>query len=75
MNLEKLSSVFSRVFFFVSILLLGLAVLEKLVNVSGYTIVRMYEPQRLLEIAATMMVFVIALLLRQIRENVRGGAH
>lgn len=75
MNLEKLSSVFSRVFFFVSILLLGLAVVEKLVNVSGYTIVRMYEPQRLLEIAATMMVFVIALLLRQIRENVRGGAH
>jgi len=75
MNLEKLSSVFSRVFFFVSILLLGLAVLEKLVNVSGYTIVRMYEPQRLLEIAATMMVFVIALLLRQIRESVRGGAH
>ncbi|MBE0567657.1 MAG: hypothetical protein IH621_17000 [Krumholzibacteria bacterium] len=75
MNLEKLSSVFSRVFFLVSILLLALAVLEKLVNVSGYTIVRIYEPQRLLEIAATMMVFVIALLLRQIRESVRGGAH
>ncbi len=74
MNLDKLSSVFSRVFFLVAILLLGLAVIEKIVNMSGYTIMRVYDPQRLLELAATMMVFVIALLLRQIREGVKTPA-
>jgi len=55
---------------------LTLAVLEKIVNANGYTIMRSYEPSRLLELAATMMVFVIALVLRQIREAVlgRGGS-
>jgi len=76
MNLDKMSSLFSRALFLVAMLLLTLAVLEKIVNANGYTIMRSYEPSRLLELAATMMVFVIALVLRQIREAVigRGGS-
>ncbi len=68
MKPDKYASLFSRVFFGVSMLLLVVAVLEKVVNLAGYTLTRSYQPQRLLELAATMMVFVIALLLRQVRE-------
>lgn len=71
MNSEKLSSVFSRVMFLAAIALLALAVFEKIVNMSGYTVIKAYDPSRLLELAATMIVFVIALLLRQIRDGVR----
>ena len=75
MNLDKMSSLLSRALFVVAMLLLFLAVVEKIVNAAGYTIMQSYEPSRLLELAATMMVFVIALVLRQIREGVlgRGG--
>ena len=72
MNLDKLSSLFSRVLFAVAIVLMALAVLEKIVNVNGYTIVRNYEPGRMLELSATMMIFVIAVLLRQVREAAHG---
>jgi len=74
MNLDRYSSTFSRVFFAISFLLLCLAVLEKAVNLAGYTLIRFYQPQRLLELAATMMVFVIALLLRQVREALKQSA-
>ena len=74
MNSDKLSSVFSRVLFLAAMALLALAVIEKIVNVSGYTVIKAYDPSRLLELAATMMVFVIALLLRQVREGVRKPA-
>ena len=76
MNIDKLSSLFSRIFFLMAIVLLGLALLERIVNMAGYTIVRVYEPSRLLEFAATMMIFVIGIVLRQIREAVllRGGS-
>jgi hypothetical protein len=70
MSFDKLSSLFSRVFFVVSFLLLMLAVVEKIANVAGYTIMRSYSAPRLLELSATMMIFVIALLLRQVREAV-----
>jgi len=76
MNIDKLSSLFSRIFFLVAIVLLGLALLEKIVNLAGYTIVRVYDASRLLEFAATMMIFVIGIVLRQIREAalLRGGS-
>ncbi len=74
MNFDKLSSVFSRVLFLVAIVLLAMAIVEKIVNLNGYTVIKTYDPQRLLELAATMMVFVIALLLRQIREGVKKPA-
>jgi len=72
MNLDKLSSLFSRVLFAAAIVLMVLAVLEKIVNVNGYTIVKNYEPGRMLELSATMMIFVIAVLLRQVREAAHG---
>lgn len=74
MGIDKLSSLFSRLFFAVAVVLLAAAVAEKIANVNEYTLTRVYDPQRLLELAATMMVFVIALLLRQIRQAVRGAA-
>lgn len=71
MNFDKLSSAFSRLLFFAAFALLVLAIVEKIANLSGYTIMRAYNPQRLLELAATMIVFVIALLLRQVREELK----
>jgi hypothetical protein len=74
MNSEKINSVVSRLFFAGSFLMLATAVFEKLANLSGYTIVRgTYEPSRLLELAAILLLFVIAMLLRQVREALRRG--
>ena len=69
MNFENLTSIVSRVFFFGAFLLLALAVIEAAVRLGGYTILRgAYSAGRLLELAAVLLVFVIALLLRQLRE-------
>jgi hypothetical protein len=74
MNIDMLSSVVSRVFFIGAFLLLALGVLEKIAFVFGYTIVReSITAGRLLEISAVAVVFVIAILLRQIREAVTEG--
>ena len=73
MNLEKLNSTVSRIFFFGSFLLLAIAVLEFVVNLFGYTFLRVssYTPGRLLQFAAISLIFVIALLLRQVREELK----
>ena len=68
MTLDKLYSVISRLFFFGAIVLLCLIVWEKIVNFRGYTILRGYGGQRVLELAGVLVTFVIAILLRQIRE-------
>ncbi len=69
MNVDRLSSLMSRLFFYASLLFLALAIVEKVANLARYTVLRNYTPEKLLEAAATMMIFVIALLLRQIREG------
>lgn len=62
---------FLRLAFFVAFLLLAIAAFEYVVNVFGFTILRtLYTPGRLLEVAAVMVLFVVALLLRQIRDEV-----
>ena len=71
MNIDKLSSAMSRVFFIASLLFLVLAVIEKAANLGKYTLLRNYTPDKMLDVAAIMMVFVIALLLRQIREEMK----
>ena len=73
MNLEKLISIGSRVLFSLSVILLVTAVAERFANLIGYTILRQtpYTPWRLLEFAAIFLIFVIAILLRQIREELR----
>jgi hypothetical protein len=69
--IDKLTSLFSRVFFAVSLLLLTLAVWDKFIGLFGWKLAWYYEPSRLLEFSAIMMLFVVGLLLRQIREQLR----
>ena len=65
--MKQFTSVLSRVLFVGSFALAGLAVWEKLANVIGYTVLRVYAPSRLLEFAAIALFFVIALQLREIK--------
>jgi hypothetical protein len=75
MDIDRLSSIASRTFFAVAFILLGLAIVERAAYVFEYTILRgTFTAGRLLELAVVVMVFVIALLLRQIREHLRSGA-
>ena len=73
MDLQRVMSLVSRVFFVASFALLALAVLERLVNVFGYTFLGStgYFASRLLEFAVILLVFVIAMLLRQIRDELK----
>ena len=56
-----------RVLFLMAFGLAALAALEKLVNLAGYTILRVYAPSRVIEFAVVVLLFVIALILRDIR--------
>jgi preprotein translocase subunit SecY len=71
MSLEKLMSMMSRLFFLGAFALLGLAVLERIANTAGYTILRLYEGGRLLEFAAVLLVFVIAIQQREMKEEIK----
>jgi len=69
---EKTISMVSRAFFLGAFVLLALSVLEAAAHLMGYTILRSsFAPGRLLEYAAILLVFVVAMLLRQIRDGVR----
>ena len=69
MNLDKLSAVAVRVFFWIAFTLLALAVAEIASRACGYTFLRWREPGRLLEYAVFFLIFVVAILLRQIRDR------
>ncbi len=73
MTLDKFNSWVSRILFFAAFLLLAIAIGERLANLMGYTILRQtsFAAGRLLEFAAIFLVFVIALLLRQIRKELK----
>lgn len=72
MNLDNLSSVISRLFFLAAFVLLALAIVDRFLNLFGYTILSYgYTSGRVFELASLMLVVVIALLLRQIREGLR----
>ena len=60
---DQMSKVTSRTLFVVAFVLAGFAVLEKLINLFGFTftILGGYNPSRLLELAAVALLFVIAL--------------
>ena len=73
MSLERLVSAVSRLFFIGAFVLLGLALIERIANSSGYTILRSYRGGRLLEIAVVLLVFVIAMQLREMREELKRG--
>ena len=67
--IKQLSSHASRTLFAGSFVLAGVAVLEKLSNLFGFTLTMLanYTPFRLLELAAVALLFVIALQLRELK--------
>ena len=70
------SSLAERVLFATASVLAGLALWERLANALGRTtLVGSYvpTPSRLLELAAIALLFVIALVLREIKQSGRGG--
>ena len=73
--LNKFVSVANRALFIAAFALAALAVLEKLVNFFGFTIVLLggYSPSRMLELAALALLFVIALQLREIKKALQSG--
>ena len=72
MNLDSLNSLMSRSSFAVALIAFGVAVVEKLFNLFGFTLLRgVYSPARLLDIGVVALVLVITLLLRQVREELR----
>lgn len=72
MDLEKFISLASRVFFFGAFGLLAVALIERAANVVGYTVLEgAFTGGRLLEIAAILLIFVIAMQLRGMREELR----
>ena len=74
-NVNAFTSFVSRVFFFVAFVLIALALVERGVNFFGNTILRgAYTSGRMLELAGLLMIFVIAILLRQIRDSLKRGA-
>ena len=69
---SKWVSLLSRVLFLAALLLLVIAVLERLVNYAGYTIVgSAYTAGRMLEFAGIMLLFVITIVMRQARDELR----
>ena len=72
MNLEKMVSLVSRLFFFVAFVLLALAVIERIANAAGYTVLQLYRGGRLLDFAAVLLIFVIAAQLREMKEEMKG---
>jgi hypothetical protein len=72
--MEKLQSATSRLFMLAAFVLLALAALERIANGAGYTILRMYSGGRLLEFAAVLLIFVIAMQLRAIKDELKKRA-
>jgi hypothetical protein len=72
MNFDKLMSVVSRVFVFGSFVLIALGMIEYGANVLGRSVIHeAHLPGHLIELGAALTVIVIALLLRQIRDQLR----
>ncbi len=73
MDFDKITSICCRVLFYISLIFLLIALGEKVSNMAGYTFLQQttYSPWRLLEFAAIFLLFVIAIVLRQIREELK----
>ena len=67
--IDKINSIVCRLFFTIAGILLVLAFLERIVRLFGYTLYWIpYDPIRLIEFSTILIIFVIALLMRQVRE-------
>lgn len=71
MTLQKLESLVCRLFFFGAFLLLVLAVVERIANELDFTVLRAVKAVTALEMAVVLLVFVIAIQLRAIREALK----
>ena len=71
MDIDKITSLASRAFFAIALFTLALAALEKVANLLGYTFLKLYSPERLLEISVAFSMFILVLLARQIRQEVK----
>jgi hypothetical protein len=72
MNYNSITSVLYRICAVGAVGFLAVAAIESVVKEYKYTVVHeRYEPGRLLEFAVMSTIFAIALLLRQIREELR----
>ena len=70
--MDNLLSPISRFVFVVALALASLAILERVSFAFGYTILRgVATGGRLLEVSAILVIFVIAVLLREIRDLLR----
>jgi hypothetical protein len=75
MNIDGIVSIVCRIFFAGAFGLFALAAFERVAFAFGYTLLRgTFTGGRLLEISAVILIFVIALLLRQIREKLGNTA-
>ncbi len=74
MNFEFVYKYVARTLFIIAFAAIAVAFLERTAHFFGFSILgEMYEAGRLLELAATLLVFVIAVLLRQVRDELRTG--
>ena len=74
MKLQFIDQYFSRVLFVVASILIILAIAEAFIQIFGISLIsRFYSPGRMMELAATLLIFSIANLLRQIRDSLRGS--
>ena len=74
MFIKALTQRFARILFFAALAVLGVAIVEIVVNAFGYTVLRdVYSAGRLIELSAAVLVFVIAVLLRQMRDELKNS--
>ena len=74
MNLEFVYEHFARTLFIMASVAIAVAFLEWIGDFVGFSLIgEMYTAGRLVELAAALLVFVVAVLLRQIRDELRTG--
>ena len=74
MNFEFVYKHFPRVIFIIASIGIVAAFLEWIGDFVGFSVTGdMYSAGRLLELSAALLVFVVAVLLRQIRDELRAG--
>ena len=72
MNVDNLYKIFSRFLFFLALAMLAVAFIEMAVSLLGYSVLSgLYSTGRLIELSAALLIFVITVLLRQIRDTLK----
>ena len=72
MTYDELASLVSRLFLFAAVVLISLGTVEYVANLLGTSVIGWkHSPGHLIELGAALTVIVIALLLRQIRDQLR----